>query len=72
MQKHYYIGSILNYGCGVWCFNKANSHDILDRQFCKRSLSVKMSSTNIMVYSELGGLALYISRNIRIVKYWIK
>ena len=26
----------------------------------------------MMVYSELGRLPLYISRNIRIVKYWIK
>ena len=67
-----YIGSILNYGCEVWGFNKANSHEIVHMQFCKRILGVKRSTTNMMVYSELGRLPLYISRNIRIVKYWIQ
>ena len=67
-----YIGSILNYGCEVWGFNKANSHEIIHIQFCKRILGVKKSTTNMMVYSELGRLPLYISSNIRIVKYWTK
>ena len=67
-----YIGSILNYSCEVWGFNKANSHEIIHMQFCKRILGSKRSTTNMMVYSELGRLPLYISRNILIVKYWIK
>ena len=67
-----YIGSILNYGCEVWGFNKANSHEIIHMQFFKRILGVKRSTTNMMVYSELGRLPLYISRNIRIVKHWLK
>ena len=51
-----YIGSILNYGCEVCGFNKANSHEIKHMQFCKRILGVKRSTTNMMIYSELGSL----------------
>ena len=53
-------------------FNEANSLEIIHMQFCKLILGVKRSTTNMMVYSELGRLPLYISRNIRIVKYWIQ
>ena len=56
----------------MWGFNKANSHEIKHMQFFKRILGVKRSTTNMMVYSELGRLPLYISRNIRIVKHWLK
>ena len=45
-----YIGSILNYGCEVWGFNKSFSHEIIHNyiQFCKRILGVKRSTTNMM------------------------
>ena len=53
-------------------FQQTNSHEIVHMQFCERILCVKRSTTNMMVYSELGRLPLYISRDIGIVKYWIK
>ena len=60
-----------------WCngtiipvFKKGDT--FIHMQFCKRILGVKRNTTNMLVYSELGRLPLYISMNIRIVKYWIK
>ena len=66
MHKHYYqclIHILVEF---------QQSHESIHMQFCKRILGVKRSTTNMMVYSELGRWPLYISRNIRIVKYWIK
>ena len=32
------VVSILNYGCGVWGFNKANSLEAVNMQYCKMTL----------------------------------
>ena len=77
MQKHYYhclihilvVFEIMAVKCGVSTKLIATK---LYMQFFKRILGVKRSTTNMMVYSELGRLPLYISRNIRIVKHWLK
>ena len=38
----------------------------------KSILCVKSSTSNMAVYGELGRFLLYISRYVRLIKYWIK
>ena len=41
-------------------------------KFCKRLLGVKLSTSNVGVYGELGRFTLSIGRQIRILKYWFQ
>lgn len=41
-------------------------------KFCKRVLGCRKSTPNVAVYGELGRYPLYISRFVRIIKYWFK
>ena len=57
--------------------NKAGLHhgDCLEKvhlDFCKRSLGVKKSSCNVMIYAALGRLPLQAVRKYKIIKYWAK
>ena len=65
------VASILNYGAEVWGFISAESIERVHRKFCKRVLSVKLSTNNYGIYKELGRYPLFITRQIRIVKYWL-
>jgi hypothetical protein len=67
-----YVLSILNYNCEVWGFYKAENIERVQRKFCKWLLNVKMLTNTLSLYSELGGLPLYIERYVRIAKYWLK
>ena len=67
-----YVNSILNYGSEVWGLHKAPDVEKVHSSFCKTLLGVKKSTTNDLVYFELGRLPLYISRKLRIIKYWLK
>lgn len=67
-----YVASILNYSSEVWGFIKAENIERVYRKFLKWLLNVKMSTTGSAVYGELGRFPLYIGREIRIVKYYIK
>ena len=44
----------------------------VQRKFCKWLLNVKMSTNSLSLYSELGRYPLFIEKNIRIVKYFLK
>ena len=66
-----FVVSILNYGCEIWGFSKAENIERVHRKFCKWYLSVKMSTNNLSLYGELGRFPLYIGRQIRIIKYWL-
>ena len=66
-----YVQSILNYGCEIWGFIKADNIEIVHKKFCKRILGVKTATNNLLVYAELGRFPLYIHRYIRIIKYWL-
>ena len=67
-----YVLPILNYSCEVIGFYKTENMERVQRKFCKWLLSVKMSTNSLSLYSELGRYPLFIERNIRIVKYFIK
>ena len=67
-----YIASIVNYGSEVWGFHKAPDIETLHLHFLKRIYKVKKSTTNYMVYFELGRVPLYIQRYCRMIKYWCK
>ena len=67
-----YVLSVLNYGCEIWGYIKAENVERVHRKFCKRLLGVKNSTNNLAVYSELGRFPLYIKRHTRIIKYWLQ
>ena len=41
-------------------------------KFCKRLLGVKLSTSNVGIYGELGRYPLRIIRQTRMIKYWLK
>jgi hypothetical protein len=63
-----YVKSIVNYGCEVCGFHIETLH----LSFLKRVLKVRKSTSNYMVYFELGRFPLYINRYCRMLKYWFK
>ena len=67
-----YVKSIVNYGCEVWGFHKGVDIETLHLSFLKRVLKVRKSTSNYMVYFELGRFPLYINRYCRMLNYWFK
>ena len=65
-----FVGSILNYSCEVWGFGKSKVLERIHLKFCKTILKVKSSTSSCGVYGELGRYPLFITRYVRIVKYW--
>ena len=66
------IVPILNYGSEVWGFHQARDIERVHLSFCKRVLGVKKSTQNDFIYGLLGRMPMYLSRQLRIVKYWLK
>ena len=66
------IVPILNYGSEVWGFHQAQDIERVHLSFCKRVLGVKKSTQNDFIYGLLGRMPMYLSRQLRIVKYWLK
>lgn len=62
----------MNYGCETWGYHKGLDIETLHLSFVKRILKVKNSTTNYMVYCELGRVPLYITRYVRMIDYWLK
>ena len=62
----------MSYGCEIWGFHKANDVEKIHTMFCKNVLGVRKSTCNSLVYFELGRFPLYITRKLRILKYWMK
>ena len=58
-----YVASILNYDCEVWGFNKAENLERVHIHFCKWLINV---------YLEINRFSLYINRQIRMIKYWLR
>lgn len=67
-----FVGSVLNYGCEIWGFSRADNIERVHRKFCKWLINVKNSTNNLALYGELGRYPLFIGRQVRIVKYWLK
>ena len=67
-----FVASILNYSCEVWGLTKSKEIERIHLKFCKYILGVKVRSSNVGIYGELGRYPLYINRFVRAVKYWLK
>lgn len=67
-----FVGSVLAYGSEIWGFSKSKEIERIHLKFCKRLLGVRLTTSSNAVYGELGRYPLYISRYVRIIKYWIK
>ena len=67
-----FVGSILSYGSEIWGITKSKEIERIHLKFLKSILCVKSSTSNMAVYGELGRFPLYISRYVRVIKYWIK
>ena len=67
-----FVGSILGYSSEIWGFNKFKEIERIHLKFCKRLIGVRSNTNSNGVYGELGRYPLYISRYVRIIKYWCK
>lgn len=67
-----YVAPILSYGSELWGANKAQEIERVHTLFMKRILGIKRSTSNAMVYNELGRMPLFYTRCNRIIKYWTK
>ena len=67
-----YISSVLYYGCEVWGFHKSPEIERVHIEYCKRILNVKTCTPNVMTYYELVRYSMFVTRKIRIFKYWLK
>ena len=67
-----FVGSILGYSGEVWGTTKSDVIERVHRNFCKRLLGVKSTTSSVAVYGELGRYPLYIFRHTRIIKYWLR
>jgi len=65
-----FIVSILIYACEVSGFSKSKEIERIHLKFCKKVLLCTMNTPTTAVYGELGRYPLYMSRYLRILKYW--
>ena len=49
-----FVASILNYSCEVWGYTKSKQLERIHLKYCKKILNVKMSTSNVGVYGDLG------------------
>ena len=66
------IVPIVTYGCEIWSYDDVRIVELLQLKFCKYILNVKKSTSNVMVYGELGRFPLAIEMKVRTVMYWFK
>jgi hypothetical protein len=60
---------ILTYSCEVWGFENCAENEKVHLRFCKNILKVRQTSSNYMVYWELGRNPLNIHINVSMI--WI-
>ena len=66
------IVPILGYCGEVWGLRKADPIEKFHLSFLKYVLCVKSSTPTCFVYGELGIFPLYIDRQLRVIKFWLK
>ena len=67
-----FVGSILSYASEIWGYSKSKEIERIHLKFCKQILKVRNTTSSMAVYGELGRYPLFISRYIKIIKYWHK
>ena len=63
---------VLTYGCEVWGFCKAEQLERFYLGFFKSILCVRKTIPSSFIYNELGIFPLSITRQIRLIKYWLR
>jgi hypothetical protein len=63
---------VLTYGCEVWGLSDAPKIEKVHTQFMKRLIGAKRSTTNNIVFGELGRKPIKNHVSIRVIKYWLK
>jgi hypothetical protein len=58
----------LSYGCETWGSHKGEDIEKVHLNFLKRTLKVRRSAVNFMVYFELGRVPMYVERYYRMIK----
>ena len=66
------VKSVLCYGCEIWGFCEAKNHEIFYLQFLKNTLNVRKTTPNCFIYKECNSIPLYLTRLLRMVKFWLK
>ena len=66
------MGPILLYASKIWGLSKSKEIERVHLKFCKRLLNERLNTCTAGIYGELGRYPLYISRYVRIIKYWCK
>jgi len=67
-----FVGSTLSYSSEIWGYTKSADIERIHLKFCKRLLYVRKSTSTPGVYGELGRYPLYVTRFVKIIKYWCK
>ena len=66
------VRPITEYACEVWAFSNADELELVHRRFCKFSLGLPSSTSNLAVYGDLGRVPLMIRRKVTLIKYWLR
>ena len=66
------VKPVLLYGSELWGFSNCDLIERVHLKFCKILLTLKTSTPNCMIYSELCRYPLYIDIKQRMVSYWAK
>ena len=66
------VSPIMTYGCEVWGNQNIDSLETVHMKFCKFVLGVNKSTTNAMVYGELGRHPLQVEITLRILCFWAR
>ena len=69
---HQCITPILLYGCKVWGYENLDQIEVFHRNFLKKLLHVRNSTTNCMVYGETGETNLSCFIENRMLGYWAR
>ena len=63
---------VILYGCEIWGFQYIKLLEIFYRKFLKKVLKLRPSTSNCMVYGEVGKLPLQIYVDKELISYWLR
>lgn len=66
------VKPVILYGCEIWGFCEAKKLETFYLRFLKHTLYVRKTTPTCFVYRECNVYPLYITRLLRIIKYWLK
>ena len=66
------VRPVAKYGSEIWGFTQAEEIEKVHRHFCKFSLGIPKTTSNLACYGELGRTPLVVKRKVTMVKYWLR